>query len=261
MPRPAFVPPHLRRPRREGGVGRVASPRRAPFCTFRTPGPARPASSCQCAPASGRDRGGGERSGFKTLCFNRVGQGVSLPSFLPCNTPYSHWAWRGHRPLLHMTTPQSRTPRFHKRGPWLPWQRRFAYSGHGSVVCMRRKKGCVSRGMAAADRGRRPAGFVRQKGRGETRPNASHSCTTSLTSMGAAWATTVRGRAWGGAMEDGGRAATGRLGGGMRLLLVALGRRRMAAFLAVLPAVAVPLSPAAAGRSPKRSFIRLVACG
>lgn len=56
-------------------------------------------------------------------------------------------------------------------------------------------------------------------------------------------------------MEDGGRAATGRLGGGMRLLLVALGRSRMAAFLATFRGVAVPSSPAAAGRSPKRSFM------
>jgi len=41
----------------------------------------------------------------------------------------------------------------------------------------------------------------------------------------------------------------------MRLLLVALGRRRMAAFLVIFPGVAVPSSPAAAGRSPKRSFM------
>lgn len=76
---------------------------------------------------------------------------------------------------------------------------------------------------------------------------------TILTSMGA-WATAARGRALGGAMEEGGRAATGRLGGGMRLLLVAVARgfKKMAAFL--LASVAVS-SPAAAGRSPKRSFM------
>lgn len=61
-------------------------------------------------------------------------------------------------------------------------------------------------------------------------------------------------------MEDGGRAATGRMGGGMCLVVAARGRRAMAAFLAVFTEAAVPSSPAAAGRSPKRSFIGLVTC-